>query len=136
VAVGTALFDKINNTADDLDISPVPRVLVLYYPVIDTSPNGFGADKIGARWAELSPLLNVRKGLPPTILFHGTADRLTPFKGAKAFQDTMLKAGNQCVLIVKEGGRHGYMMFQKKYYDEVILQTIKFLKDCGIRFND
>ncbi|MBX3239079.1 MAG: alpha/beta hydrolase [Chitinophagaceae bacterium] len=132
VAVGTALFDAVNEVTDFLDVSTMPDALVLYYPVIDTSPEGYGANRIGEQWITLSPLHNVKKGLPPTILFHGTSDKVTPFKGAKNFQDTMIKAGNKCHLIIKEGGIHGYMMFEKNFYDEAISQTITFLKSCGI----
>lgn len=132
LAVGTALFDVINEVNDYLDVSTVPDALVLYYPVIDTSPDGYGAKRIGKQWRQLSPLHNVKQGLPPMIIFHGTSDKVTPFRGAKNFQDVMIRAGNRCELIVKEGGIHGYMMFEKKYYEEAILQTITFLENCGI----
>jgi len=132
IAAGTALFDTVNEVTDAMDISAMPNVLVLYYPVIDTSPEGYGANKIGEQWRKLSPLHNIKEGLPPTLLFHGTSDKVTPFKGAKNFKDAMIKAGNKCNLILKEGGIHGYMMFEKNYFEEAISQTITFLESCGI----
>jgi acetyl esterase len=109
LAVSTALFDKVNEDSDDLAISGTPTALVLLFPVIDTSKEGYGQAKIGERWQELSPAHNVRAGLPPTLTFHGTGDTVTPFDGAKAFHEAMLKAGNRSELDVNEGGAHGYL---------------------------
>ena len=95
VAAGTALFDGIDEDGEDAKVSCVPNALVLYFPVIDTSKEGYGNARCGDRWQELSPLHRVKAGLPPTLVLHGTADTTTPFKGAKAFDEAMRKAGNQ-----------------------------------------
>ncbi len=132
LAVATALFDKVNEDTDDLTISATPNALVLLFPVIDTSKDGYGQAKIGERWQELSPAHNVRPGLPPTIIFHGTADTTTPFKGAKVFHEAMLKAGNRCELDINEGGTHGYLMRDKALFDDTMLKTDAFLKSIGL----
>lgn len=80
VAAGTAMFDHIDETTDDTHVSSMPNALVLYYPVIDTSTEGYGNKTIGSRWQELSPLHQIKSGLPPTIVFHGTGDTVTPYK--------------------------------------------------------
>ena len=77
LAASTALFDNINASTDDLSISPSPDVMILYYPVIDTSIDGYGNEKIGDRWEELSPVDNVRENLSPTLVLHGTGDTVT-----------------------------------------------------------
>ena len=128
IAAGTALFNEINESTDNLSISPVPNALVLFYPVIDTSPEGYGNKVIGEHWQKISPLHQVRSGLPPTIIFHGTGDSVTPYQGAKVFCDTMLNAGNRCELYSNQGGIHGYMMFEKNFYKEAIKKTSVFLK--------
>lgn len=132
VAAGTALFDGVDEPGEDRTVSCVPDALVLYFPVIDTSSEGYGNAKIGARWEELSPLHHVRAGLPPTIIFHGTGDTTTPFKGAQAFHDAMLKAGNRCELVVNDGGAHGYLMRTKELYEEALRKTEAFLSSTGI----
>ena len=132
VAAGTALFDGFDAPGDDLVIDPRPAALVLYYAVVDTSPQGFGNRSCGKRWQEISPLQRVRAGAPPTLLFHGTADTTTPFAGAKAFQAAMLAAGNRCELMAHEGGVHGYLMFEKSLYDEAIRQTDEFLESLKL----
>lgn len=132
LAAATALFDPVNEDSDDLKISPVPNALVLLFPVIDTSKEGYGNAKIGERWQELSPVHHVCPGVPPTIIFHGTGDTVTPFAGAKAFQEAMLKAGNRCELDINEGGVHGYLMRNKTLYDDTMGKTDVFLKSLGL----
>jgi len=133
VAAGTALFDGIDEAGEDTGVSCVPDALVLYFPVIDTSTEGYGNAKCGDRWQEISPLLRVKAGLPPTIIFHGTADRITPFKGAQAFVEAMKKAGNRCEFVVNEGGAHGYLMPMKgiSIFNESMQKTADFLDSLG-----
>ncbi|WP_294232080.1 alpha/beta hydrolase [Prosthecobacter sp.] len=132
LAAATAIFDKVNEESDDPAISVTPAALVLLFPVIDTSKEGYGQAKIGERWKELSPAHNVRSGLPPTIVFHGTGDTVTPFAGAKAFHEAMLKTGNRCELEVNEGGVHGYLMRDKALFDDTMAKTDAFLKSLGL----
>lgn len=126
VAAGMALFDSVD-PADAKTVSPSPAALVLYYPVIDTSKDGYGNKPCGARWKDISPLHQVRAGVPPTIIFHGTADKTTPYAGAKAFEEAMRKAGNRCELVTKEGAGHTYLMYEKEVFEDTIRRTDEFL---------
>lgn len=131
LAASTAMFD-VNEDSDDLKISPTPNALILLFPVIDTSKDGYGNAKIGDRWKELSPAHNVRAGLPPTLTFHGTGDITTPFKGAQIFHDAMLKAGNRSELVVNEGGVHGYLMRTQPLFEECLAKSDAFLKSLSL----
>lgn len=132
LAAATALFDDVNEDSDDLKVSPIPNALVLLFPVIDTSKDGYGNAKIGDRWQELSPVHHVRPGVPPTLIFHGTGDTVTPFAGAQAFHDAMRKSGNRCELDINQGGTHGYLMRDKALYDDTMQKTDAFLKSLGL----
>jgi acetyl esterase len=132
VAAGTALFESIDDPQDDKQISPAPAGLVLYYPVIDTSSSGYGNAKCGERWREISPLHQVRKGVPPTIVFHGTGDTVTPYVGARAFDAAMHRAGNRCELVTHEGGVHGYFLYDRALFDDTVRQTDEFLKSLKL----
>jgi acetyl esterase/lipase len=132
VAAGTALFDGIDEPGEPLDVSSVPDALVLLYPVIDTSPAGYGNAKIGTRWQEISPVHRVRAGAPPTIIFHGTADTVTPFTGAEAFLKAMREAGNRCELEIHAGGKHGYLIYEQALYVETLKRIEIALTDFGL----
>jgi acetyl esterase/lipase len=139
VAVGTALFDGVDEPGESAKpkestekVSCVPNALVLLFPVIDTSQEGYGQAKIGERWRQLSPVHQVRGKIPPTLIFHGTADTVTPFAGAEAFQKAMLQAGNRCELVTHEGGKHGYLMFDRALYQDTLEKTERFLSSLGM----
>ena len=132
LAAATALFEGVDESADDTSVSPVPNALVLCFPVIDTSREGYGNARLGDRWQEISPLHRVKPGVPPTLIFHGTGDSVTPFKGAQAFHEAMLKAGNRCELVVNEGGVHGYLMRDRALYEDALQKTETFLRSLKL----
>lgn len=132
LAAATALFDGVDGAGDDVSVSTTPAALVLLFPVIDTSKEGYGNAKIGERWQDLSPLHHVRSGLPPTITFHGTGDTVTPFAGAMAFHEAMLKAGNRSELVVNKGGTHGYLMRDRALLDDTFKRMDAFLTSLGL----
>lgn len=127
VAAATALFDGIDEASDDAESSSVPNAMVLYYPVIDTSASGYGQQKIGAAWKQLSPVDHVRPNLPPTLHFHGTADTVTPYAGAVEFRRRMKKSGNVCELVSHEGGVHGHVIFDLQLFESSMKRTQDFL---------
>ena len=129
LASATSLFERVNHAGDDLTIAPDAAAMILYYPVIDTSENGYGQKKIGPRWKELSPVDNVKKGLPPTLLLHGTGDTVTPFAGASLFVKRSRAMGNEVRVVAHEGGVHGYFIFDLELFRKAMLQTEAFLKD-------
>jgi acetyl esterase/lipase len=132
LAAGTALFDGLDEAGEDALASCRPDLLILYYPVVDTSPEGYGNAKIGERWRELSPVDRVRPNLPPALLLHGTADSVTPFAGARRFQERMKAARNECELIAFEGGRHGYFLFDLELFARAMAQSEAFLRKHGM----
>ena len=127
IAAGMALFDGIDTPEEKSAVSARPAALILYYPVIDTSPAGFGNKACGERWREISPLHQVRAGAPPAILFHGTADKTTPYAGAKAFQEAMAAVGSRCELVTEAGAGHTYLMAEKALFEQTLKQSDAFL---------
>lgn len=121
LAAGVAQFKHYGQSTVNPDIKPV--ALIFFNPVIDTSVDGYGNQSIGEKWEDISPLHKVKPGLPPTITFHGTADKTTPFKGAELFHQAMLKAGNESTLLPYENGDHGYY-WQESVFPEV-MKTIE-----------
>jgi acetyl esterase/lipase len=125
--------------AENAQISAAPNALILFNPVLDTTEQGYGARNFKPhQQTALSPSHHVRKGLPPTIIFHGTADTTVPFENAERFTRLMTAAGNLCVLVPFEGKGHGF--FNGKLsrpssdgvdYNLTVLGTIEFLTARG-----
>lgn len=112
----------------------IPKALVLFNPVTDTTENGYGSDKIGGRAKELSPVHHILPGLPPTIVFHGTADITVPFKNSEDFCKLMTENGNECELIKYEGQAHGFFNLregQEGFFRDTLKRAELFLRRHG-----
>lgn len=131
LAAATALIKGFNEKVEDSLISCIPNALVLFNPVIDNGPGGYGYERIGYRYKDFSPLHNILEGAPPTILFLGTDDKLIPVETAKYYKVVMQKVGSRCDLKLYEGEGHGFFKFKHKYYLKTVLETDKFLQSLG-----
>ncbi len=133
VAAAVAMCPKIDATPDDA-VSCLPNALVLLNPVYDNGPGGYGHDRVTAYWEEISPLHNIREGLPPTIVFFGADDPLVPAATIDAFQKKMTDAGNECESHVYEGQNHGFFHINKggrEMFEDVVGKTDAFLVKLG-----
>ena len=68
-----------------------------------TEPN----DEAIRRLREASPINYVKKGMPPFLLIHGTADPLVAFRQSTMMCEKIKAAGSSCEIFAVEGGGHG-----------------------------
>jgi acetyl esterase len=110
LAAATATVKGLDEKSEDAKISAVPNALVLFNPALDvvSIPANYG---FGDNAALASPLQNVRAKLPPTIIFHGTADTTVPFAQAEKFCEAMKQEGNRCEVVPFAGKQHGFFNF-------------------------
>jgi acetyl esterase/lipase len=135
VAACTGVIDGFDAEKDYDRASSVPNAMILMNPVIDCSPNGYGYDKLGDRYKEISPVEHVHSGIAPTLFFHGTADTTVPFENAEDFTAKMKAAGNYCKLVSFEGMNHGFFNFGRNKnfsYYKILKEIDKFLKMQGL----
>ncbi len=137
VAVCTAVIEECEDDTN-LIISSVPNATVLYNPVLNTTKEGYGAEKLVGRETELSPVHNVREGLPPTLVMHGTQDTTVPFQNAVEFVEKMQEYGNNCMLMPAFGENHGFFngtfrpTFGMRNYQRCMEASAEFLSNIGI----
>ena len=132
LAAATALVRAFNEETDDLSVSCIPNALVLFNPVIDNGPGGYGYERIGNRYKDFSPIHNIMKGAPPTIFFLGTNDKLIPVETAKYYKTVMERVGSRCDLHLYEGEGHGFFNYRSiGNYDKTVLETDRFLISMG-----
>jgi acetyl esterase/lipase len=132
LAAATALITDYNETTDDLSVSALPNALVLFNPVIDNGPGGYGYERIGDAYKDFSPLHNIEKDAPPTILFLGTKDKLIPIETGKYYKTVMEKVGSRCDLHLFEDEPHGFFNYAKfDNYKETVSLTDAFLVSLG-----
>ena len=122
---------NINDPKDAMDISAKPNSLVLFNPVIDNGPEGYGYERIKTWFPDISPMHGITKKFPPTVLFLGTKDALIPVSTGEIFRDKIKKAGGHCTLFLYEGAGHGFFGWKdgkNPLYDETLKQTEIFLR--------
>jgi acetyl esterase/lipase len=135
LAATTAFLPGLNEDGAKLSDSCVPDALILYNPVIDNGPTGYGYDRIGDRFPEFSPLHNIGPQVPPpTITFLGTNDSLIPLETMRTFADAIRREGGRCDVHIYENAPHGF--FNKREwgnlrYFEVVRATDRFLGSLG-----
>ncbi|MEM6333666.1 MAG: alpha/beta hydrolase [Planctomycetota bacterium] len=125
-------------TAEQLAALPRPAALVLFNPVIDNSPTGFGNQRLGDRWQDISPLHNLHPHMPPTVTFLGTADHLIPVATAEQFRDQMTALNTHSELHLYPDQPHGFFNYRLEnqilpnpLYTQTRDQTITFLQSLG-----
>jgi acetyl esterase len=132
LAAATALIDGYNENTDNMSVSCIPNALVLFNPVIDNGPGGYGYDRIGDAYKSFSPLHNIKNGAPPTIIFLGTNDNLIPVETAKYCQKVMEKVKSRCELHLYEGQTHGFFSYKNfEYYKKTVSEADKFLQSLN-----
>ena len=132
LAAATALIEDYNDDTDDLSLSCIPNVLVLFNPVIDNGPGGYGYERIGHLYKNFSPLHNIQKGAPPTIFFLGTNDALIPVETAEYYKKVMDKVESRCELLLYEDEGHGFFNYKNfEYYKKTVFEADNFLESLG-----
>ena len=119
---------------DDKTISARPNALVLFNPVYDNGPKGYGYNRVKDRYKEISPMHNINKGMPPAIVFLGTKDKLIPVDTAKAFQAKMRKVESRSELMLFDGAAHGFFNFGRgdsSAYRKTVQAMDVFLASLG-----
>ena len=133
VAAATGNCPGLEEEGENLKVSSKPDVLVLFNPVYDNSSKGFGHDRVKPRWKEISPMHNIRKGTPPTIVFLGTKDKLIPVSTAQEYEKRLVAVGGRSVLHLYEGAAHGFFNKGREgdAYPDTVIKMDDFLNSLG-----
>ncbi len=132
VAATTGTTTAFNEEGEDQAISSVPNALVLFNPVFDTSQDGYAYERVKEYWQDISPMHNINKNTPPTIVFLGTKDELIPVSTAEKYKQIMNEKGIRCDLELYEGQKHGFFNYKsKEFYTDTIKEMDRFLASLG-----
>ena len=134
LAAATATISAFDCPDDDLTVSAVPNALVLFNPVFDNSPKGYGHDRLGDDYKKFSPIENLDGKQPPTIVFLGDRDNHLPVTSANRYERTMKAKGNLCKTCIYEGKGHGFFNLHKNGRDSFVAtmtEADRFLAGLG-----
>lgn len=132
LAAATALIDAYNETTDNTSINCIPNALVLFNPVLDNGPCGYGNEKLNVDFRTFSSIDNIKNGAPPTIIFLGTNDNLIPVKTIEDYKALMDDVGSRCDIHFYEGQGHGFFNFSNfEFYKKTVIKADEFLVSLG-----
>ena len=116
-----------------MECVPKPNALVLFNPVFDNGPEGWGHAKVKGYWKTISPMHNLDKSTPRTIIFLGTKDKLIPVATAEKYKASMAKARVRCDLHLYKDRGHGFFNYRgdMKDYNLTVTEADKFLASLG-----
>jgi dipeptidyl aminopeptidase/acylaminoacyl peptidase len=81
--------------------------------------------------ASCSPAHNIKPGLQPMALLHGTEDQTVPYSTITQFTQEMQEAGNRCELHTYKNGGHLFHLKNREHVLGVIesfLSSLDFFK--------
>ncbi len=132
VAAATGTTSGMEEDGEDLTVSSRPNALVLFNPVYDNGPDGYGHDRVKEYWREISPMHNISQDTPPTIVFLGTKDKLIPVATAEKYKELMEAKGQRCELHLYKDQPHGFFNYNKTdNYEKTVEQMDRFLVSLG-----
>jgi acetyl esterase len=134
VAATTGTLKAFDQEGEDTSVSCIPNAMVLFNPVYDNGPKGYGHSRVKDQWEKFSPMHNIAKGIPPTIVFLGTKDSLIPVATAEKFKEKMKAVGARSDLHLYEGQPHGFFNQSKSggvYFVKTVTEMDKFLASLG-----
>ena len=133
LAAALATSPGVEESGDDDAVSPLPNAILLFNPFIGKSDIS-DDPRLATFPKSITPLLNIKAGVPPAIVFLGSNDQVIPVATAKEFQSKIQAAGARCEIRVYEGQTHGFFNYERsnhEYFTKTLIETDKFLASLG-----
>ncbi|VGO13619.1 Acetylxylan esterase [Pontiella desulfatans] len=133
IAASTGTATSFEEETDDKSISYCPNALVLFNPVYDNSPKGYGYERVKAYWEKISPMHNLTQATPPTVVIFGTEDKHISVEMAEAYKRRMKALGVRSELHLYAGQKHGFYRYKMspELFRETIGDVDMFLTSLG-----
>lgn len=146
LAASAATLPMFDNPDEDASVSSKPNALVLFNPVLVTGPvpdaeelesyseKFSNSARLGTEGVNLSPYHNMGPDLPPTIIFHGTADTTVPHVTVERFTKKAQGMGRRCELFSYDGAGHGFFNYRpggNKHFEDTVAKMDAFLTSLG-----
>jgi acetyl esterase len=145
LAAALATISDYDEPHENQEVSSMPNALALYNPAVILAPvegeETIPAERLsslrermGVPLEAFSPYHNLDASLPPTIIFHGTADPTVPYRLVELFTEKAKSLGNSCTLVGYEGQKHGFFNYKGTagpMFVATLSETDKFLTALG-----
>jgi acetyl esterase/lipase len=129
LAACTTLMSAEDGKAEDAKGSCRANALILFNPVLRFGPRmlkKLGNDEAVGK--AISPVLHLKKGSPPTLLFYGTDDWL--LGQGKEFMERSKELGHRAELFTAEKQPHGFFN-RSPWRERTLRRADEFLRTLG-----
>ena len=82
MAAAVATVPGLDEPGEDTSVSCRPNALVLFNPVFDNSPEGYGYDRVKDRYREISPIVDSHLVIDKDLVISGPAGTQVRLVGA------------------------------------------------------
>jgi len=134
LALACELFDDVNEASDPMAVSAKPAALILFNPAVNLDipmiRDRMGGDEL-KRLLAISPYQRLSKALPPSIIFHGSADVIVTEESVAAFVKKARSLGSENLIYHKYLGRGHEFYFgagSRKDYQSTLKEVQSFFK--------
>lgn len=137
-------IDGFDDPSDNIGVSSKANAMVLCNPGVDLTDPAWVKIVIGgvalaknpapgdliptpaqlSLAKQVSPLFNVHKNEPPTLIMHGLDDKIILPVYSISFRDSMLKAGNRCDLELLPQTRHAFIIPNYTATEQTVVNVI------------
>ncbi|PZX55524.1 acetyl esterase/lipase [Algoriphagus ratkowskyi] len=134
LAAATGTIARFEESNEDHTISSKSNLNLLYYPVLDNGPDGYGSTEMKTRYKEISPLHNVNVDTPPTLILLGTEDPYLSERKAEEYMNALQNFGIDGELKMYQGAAHPIFLYRKGYsatYFQMLQDSEDFLERHG-----
>jgi len=133
LAASAGILDGLDEPGEDVSVSARPDAMVLFGACVNPTLDPWYVQVVRARVnpEDGSPAHHVRPGLPPTMIIHGTGDRMCAFPSVLGFADAMKKEGNTCQVEAFEGRPHFFLWQSREDRAEALQRAVDFLVSLG-----
>ncbi len=132
LSAALATIDGYNDAGDDLSVSCRPDLLLLVSPVLDNGPGGYGNGwnegrsaapdyRVKDFWRAFSPLHNLNRELPDSLVLMGDNDPLISLKAVEQFGQAVKTSGRDFEWLVFPKKGHGLFAQNKSYLTPELL---------------
>lgn len=132
IAAAVATTENFDDEPES-KISCRPAALILFNPVFDNGPDGWGHNRVREYWESFSPLHNVSAATPPSLVMLGTNDSLVPVETAQVWKKKVEGFGGYCALKLYEDQEHGFFNRNRneQMYEATVADMNAFLESLG-----
>jgi acetyl esterase/lipase len=124
MAAALATLGSPDSTTDHVR----PAGLILFEPVVNNGPGGYGYALVRDYWEAFSPIHNIGEGHPDTLILVGDSDPLIPVETAELYCRRVHAVGRSCSVEVFKDAGHAWFNYDPAGFSGTLSKALSTLQ--------